>query len=131
MSKAKIKEKDNFIWSCNESSVRAGWTKCDGDCWHCEHHFLEDLNHPELYEQKDISIEDIIPEGSLQMVMNIYKKTLGYELEKIKVNDDGTTTHLHSDAFLDEHPERRSSPEFTEEEENEQLKFIAAAAKIF
>lgn len=121
MSKAKIKEKDNFIWSCNKPSVRDGLTKCDGDCCHCEHHFLKDLNHPELYEQ----------EGSLQIAMNIYKKTLGYELEKIKVNDDGTTTHLHSDAFLDEHPERRSSPEFTEEEENEQLKFIAAAAKIF
>lgn len=126
MSKTKIKEKDNFIMFCNESSVKAGLKKCDGNCWYCEHYFLKDLNHPELYEPKDISIDD-----SLQIAMNIYKKTLGYELEKIKVNDDGTTTHLHSDAFLDKHPERRSSPEFTEEEENEQLKFIAAAAKIF
>jgi len=65
------------------------------------------------------------------IIEEVYKKTLAYELDSIKVNDDGTTTHLHSDAFLDEHPERRDSPEFTEEEELEQLKFIAAMAKIF
>ena len=59
----------------------------------------------------------------------IYKKTLGYELDKLKVNDDGTTTHIHSDRFLDEHPERKDNPEFTDEEEIEQIKFIAEIAR--
>lgn len=67
----------------------------------------------------------------MNISFNIYKKTLAYELERIQINDDGTITHFHSDTFLDEHPERKDSPEFTEEEELEQLKFIAAAAKIF
>ncbi len=57
----------------------------------------------------------------LETIRSIYKKTLSYELESVVVNNDGTTTHLHSDKFLDEHPERRESPEFTEEEEKEQL----------
>lgn len=59
----------------------------------------------------------------------IYKKTLGYELDKLKVNDDSTTTHIHSDRFLDEHPERKDNPEFTDEEEIEQIKFIAEIAR--
>ncbi len=60
-------------------------------------------------------------EMDLETIRSIYKKTLSYELESVVVNNDGTTTHLHSDKFLDEHPERRESPEFTEEEEKEQL----------
>ncbi len=60
-------------------------------------------------------------EMDLETIRRIYKKTLGYQLERVVVNNDGTTTHLHSDKFLDEHPERRESPEFTEEEEKEQL----------
>lgn len=87
-----------------------------------------------LFEPSDklkVNEENINKEDSLKLVKDVYKKTFAYELEKIKVNDDGTTTHLHSDAFLDEHPERKDSPEFTKEEEAEQLKFIAAAAKIF
>ena len=67
----------------------------------------------------------------LKILEEIYKKTMMYELESIKINEDGTTTHLHSDSFLEQHPERKNSPEFTDEEENEQLKLIAAAAKIF
>jgi hypothetical protein len=67
----------------------------------------------------------------MNIAFDIYKKTLAYELDRIQINDDGIITHFHSDAFLDEHPERKDSSEFTEEEELEQLKFIAAAAKIF
>jgi len=54
---------------------------------------------------------------------------LGYSLEKIKINDDGTTTHLHSDEFLDEHPERRDNPEFTKEEELEAAEYLAKLAE--
>lgn len=67
----------------------------------------------------------------MNIAFNIYKKTLAYELERIQINDDGTTTHFHSDIFLDEHPERRSNPEFTEEEELQVYKFIAEMAKRF
>ena len=34
---------------------------------------------------------------------NIYKKTIAYDLEKVVINEDGTTSHLHSDSFLDKH----------------------------
>ena len=68
-------------------------------------------------------------EELLQACENIYKQTLGYSLEKIKINEDGTTTHLHSDEFLDEHPERRQTPEFTKSEELEQISLVAKLAK--
>jgi hypothetical protein len=58
-----------------------------------------------------------------ETINEIYKKTFAYELERIRINEDGSTTHLHSDRFLDEHPERRNSPEFTEEEEKDQGSF--------
>lgn len=60
---------------------------------------------------------------------NIYKKTVAYDLEKVVINEDGTTTHLHSDSFLDKHPARRESPQFTEEEEFKQANFMAAMTK--
>ena len=60
---------------------------------------------------------------------NIYKKTIAYDLEKVVINEDGTTSHLHSDSFLDKHPERRETPQFTEEEELEQSNFMVAMAK--
>ena len=60
---------------------------------------------------------------------NIYKKTVAYDLEKVVINEDGTTTHLHSDSFLDKHPARRESSQFTEEEEFKQANFMAAMAK--
>ena len=63
------------------------------------------------------------------IVGNIYKKTIAYDLEKVVINEDETTTHLHSDSFLDKHPARRETPHFTEEEENEQANFMAAMAK--
>ena len=62
---------------------------------------------------------------TIELMGEVYKKTLAYELEKVKINDDGSTTHLHSDRFLDEHPERRKSQEFTEEEEKDQFRFIS------
>lgn len=65
----------------------------------------------------------------LSIVKNVYKQTFGYELDKLKVNDDGTTTHIHSDRFLDEHPERKDNPEFTNEEELEMAKFIEKIAR--
>lgn len=67
----------------------------------------------------------------LEMMNDVYKKTLAYELEKVRINDDGSTTHLHSDKFLDEHPERRESPEFTEEEEKGQAKILFRLSKAF
>ena len=70
-------------------------------------------------------------ELSLEMIYEIYKKTIGYSLEKVIINDDGTTTHLHSDEFLENHPERVSSPEFTEEEENEKVRFMYEMVKSF
>ena len=60
---------------------------------------------------------------------NIYKKTIAYDLEKVVINDGGTTSHLHSDSFLDKHPVRRESPQFTEEEEIEQANFMVAMTK--
>ena len=66
----------------------------------------------------------------LQICNDIYKKTLGYSLEKIKINDDGTITHLHSDEFLDKYPERRDTPEFTKEEEVEIAQYLAELAKV-
>ena len=61
---------------------------------------------------------------------NIYKKTIAYDLEKVVINEDDTTSHLHSDSFLDKHPERRETPQFTEEEEIEQANFMVVMAKI-
>lgn len=73
----------------------------------------------------------MITEKIIKQAWEIYKKTLSYELDSLQVNDDGTTTHLHSDKFLDEHPERRDSPEFTDEEEKEQAELIATMARAF
>ena len=64
------------------------------------------------------------------IVGNIYKKTIAYDLEKVVINEDGRTSHLHSDSFLGKHPERRESPQFTEEEEIEQVNFMVTMAKI-
>ena len=67
---------------------------------------------------------DEITKCDTELLHKVYKKTFAYELEKIIVNEDGTTTHLHSDRFLDEHPERRNSPEMTEEELKEEVEFF-------
>ena len=68
-------------------------------------------------------------QNAIKIATDIYKKTFGYQLDRVKINDDGSTTHIHSDEFLDNHPERRDNPEFTEEEEKEALGFIAKMAK--
>lgn len=70
-------------------------------------------------------------EETMKLAWEIYKKTLGYELDSLQVNDDGTTTHLHSDRFLDETQERMDSPEFTDEEEKKQAELIATMARAF
>jgi len=68
-------------------------------------------------------------EDILKLAQAVYQKTLGYELETLKINEDGSTTHLHSDKFLNEHPERKNSPEFSEEEEKKQVRLVATWAK--
>ena len=70
-------------------------------------------------------------EETLNLVKEVYKKTLAYELEKVTFDKNGNPKHYHSDKFLDEHPERKDSPEYTNEEENELLKFMWAAANLF
>lgn len=42
------------------------------------------------------------------IVREVYKHTLMYDLCGIGVNDDGTTTYLLPDRYMDEHPERTS-----------------------
>lgn len=73
----------------------------------------------------------MLMEIGLDTILDICKKTMGYRLEKVVVNDDGTTTHLHSDKFLDDHPERVDSPEFTKDEERAQVEMIASLARMF
>lgn len=75
--------------------------------------------------------ENPTKEEILKLASDIYKKTLGYELDRLVVNDDGKTTHLHSDRFLDEHPERKGSPEFTKEEEKEQVNSLMHLVEKF
>ena len=75
--------------------------------------------------------ENPTKEEILKLAGDIYKKTLGYELDRLVVNDDGTTTHLHSDRFLDEPPERKDSPEFTKDEEEEEVKYIMHLVEKF
>lgn len=77
------------------------------------------------------SQESMETEKIIKLAREIYKKTLSYELDSLQVNDDGTTAHMHSDKFLDEHPERMASPEFTDEEEKEQAQLIATVARTF
>lgn len=64
----------------------------------------------------------------LEIAKSIYKKTLGYQLAKTVVCKYGVQL-IHSDEFLDEHPERRENPKFTEEEEKESIEFLAKMAK--
>lgn len=50
----------------------------------------------------------------------IYKSLLYYELDGLRINEDGTTTYLHSDKFMNEHPERTTN-KYTEDEYNQML----------
>jgi hypothetical protein len=74
---------------------------------------------------------DEITKCGKKLLHEVYKKTFAYEFEKVIVNEDGTTTYLHSDSFLDGHPERRNSPEMTEEELKEQREFIVEFYRKF
>ena len=75
---------------------------------------------------------DEITKCDTELLHKVYKKTFAYELEKIIVNEDGKTTHLHSDRFIDEHTERRNSQEMTEEKLKELGRLDATAvAKYF
>lgn len=65
----------------------------------------------------------------LEICKNIYKKTLSYSLDRHKINEDGTIFHIHSDEFLDKHPERMDTPEFTKEEELEAAEYLAKLAE--
>lgn len=42
------------------------------------------------------------------VVKEVYKQLLTYDLCGVKVNEDGTTTCFHSDRYMDEHPECKS-----------------------
>ena len=66
---------------------------------------------------------------SFNTIHKILEKTFVYSLETVKLNPDGTISHLHSSEFLETHPERKDSPEFTEEEELEQIRYINELAK--
>ena len=63
------------------------------------------------------------------IVHKILEKTLAYSLESVRVNEDGSISHLHSMEFLGKHPERKDSPEFTEEEEKEMMEYVSKLAK--
>lgn len=63
------------------------------------------------------------------IVHKILEKTLAYSLESVRVNEDGSISHLHSMEFLEKHPERKDSPEFTEEEEREMMDYVSKLAK--
>ena len=41
---------------------------------------------------------------ALETVLNVYRKTIAYELMGCKVNDDGTCTWYHSDRYMEENP---------------------------
>ena len=40
----------------------------------------------------------------LETVLDVYRKTIAYELIGCKVNDDGTCTWYHSDRYMEENP---------------------------
>ena len=48
----------------------------------------------------------------------LYKKTLYYGIDGIRINEDGTCTRIRSDAYMEKHPEaeRETDEIFSEEE---------------
>ena len=44
------------------------------------------------------------PIQGLETVLNVYRKTIAYELMSCKVNDDGNCTWYHSDRYMEENP---------------------------
>lgn len=89
------------------------------------------LNINKIYNEDCLEGMKKIDDNMIDLCKKIYKNTISYELDGIRVNDDGTTTHIHSDRFLDEHPERKNSPEFTPDEENEyDLRFLQIVYRL-
>lgn len=68
--------------------------------------------------------------NELKIAHEIYKQTLAYSLSKYEPNPDGSFTHVHSDEFLDKHPERKDNPEYTEEEEKEEMQYLYDVARF-
>lgn len=57
-------------------------------------------------------------EKTLEICREVYKKTLAYDLMGVRVNEDGSLTKLHSDRYMDEHPDaNREMGEFWSKEE--------------
>lgn len=77
----------------------------------------------EIQENNKLTEDEV-----LKIAKAIYKKTLGYQLDKVEITENGVK-HYHSDEFLDNYPERRQNPEFTKEEELEALNWVAQMAK--
>jgi hypothetical protein len=64
------------------------------------------------------------------IILNVVKQLLVYNIDSTIINEDNTVTHVHSDEFLDNHPDRRKTPEYTEKEELELIKYINDINKI-
>lgn len=65
------------------------------------------------------------------LVKKVIEKTIFYDLESFIPQEDGMVKHFHSDRFLDEHPERKGNPEFTEEEEQQVINRLCLLSKYF
>lgn len=64
------------------------------------------------------------------IVLKVVKQLLVYSIDSTIINEDNTITHFNSDEFLDNHPDRRKTPEFTEKEELELIKYINDISKL-
>ena len=63
------------------------------------------------------------------IVLKVVKQLLAYSIDSTIINDN-TVTHFHSDEFLDNHVDRRKTPEYTEKEKLELMKYINGIRKI-
>ena len=54
-------------------------------------------------------------EKALEICREVYKKTLAYDLMGVRINEDGSLAKLHSDRYMDEHPD--ANREFWSKEE--------------
>lgn len=63
------------------------------------------ITHPDEVIEDENTKEEI----EQALLFNIYKDTFAYELDKIRINDDGTLQHIHSDKYLSEHPEETNN----------------------
>ena len=63
-------------------------------------------------------------DNEFRLVHEIYKQTLAYSLSKYEPKPDGSFAHVHSDKFIDKHPERKNNPEYTEDEEKAEMQYL-------